>query len=295
MKKFASIALLAVALCTALTVALKPQRDAEARRSEARAEGRPYVAAPASTATTNKTEGSTKATADEPSGKKAEEIELPHYAPSRGGQLIRHTGYTVQYDADYKTPQWVAWELTAAEAEGTEPRGKHFMADPQVRGASAQDTDYKGSGYDRGHMAPAADMKWSSRAMEESFYLSNICPQNRNLNRGDWKDLEELTRHWALRYGAVSIAAGPIYETKSPKRIGANRVAVPDAFFKVLLVGYPENPKAYGFIFKNEAGSRPLSYYQLTVDEVERRTKMDFFPALPDNVEQRIEAQKPAL
>lgn len=91
------------------------------------------------------------------------------------------------------------------------------------------------------------------------------------------------------------MAAGPIYDTKKPKRIGANKVAVPDAFFKVLLVGYPDRPKAYGFIFKNEAGSRPLSYYQLTVDEVEQRTGMDFFPSVPDDVEQRIEAEKPAL
>lgn len=222
-------------------------------------------------------------------------VEIPHYTPSRGGQIIRHTGFTLSYDADYKTPQWVAWELTRSEAQGTEPRAKHFEPDPKVRGAKAYHKDYTGSGYDRGHIAPAGDMKWSSQAMEESFYLSNICPQNRNLNRGDWKDLEELERDWALRYGAVAITAGPIYKSSRPARIGANRVAVPDAFYKVLLVGYPSAPKAYGFVFRNEAGSRPLSSYQLTVDEVEQITGIDFFPLLPDDVENRIEAAKPSL
>ncbi len=222
-------------------------------------------------------------------------IEIPRYESSRGGQTIRHTGFTLSYDADYKTPQWVAWTLTRAMTLGTEKRSNKFCPDPSVRGAQAYTKDYTGSGYDRGHMAPAGDMKWSRQAMAESFYLSNVCPQNRNLNRGDWKDLEELTREWAAAYGSVSVAAGPIYATKYPARIGANKVAVPDAFFKVVLVGYPKNPKAYGFIFRNEAGSRPLSYYQLSVDEVERRTGMDFFSALPDKVEQRIEAETPAL
>lgn len=220
---------------------------------------------------------------------------LPEMTVSRGGQVIAHTGFTLCYDADRKTPYWVAWLLTADRVDGTAPRYNKFMPDPAVRGAQAYTSDYTKSGYDRGHMAPAADMKWSETAMRESFYLSNVCPQNRNLNRGDWNDLEELTRQWARRFGTVSITAGPIYYTDKPARIGANRVAVPNAFFKVLLIGYPDSPCAYGFVFPNVAGNRPLTAYQYTVDEVERITGMDFFPALPDDVERRIEAEKPAL
>lgn len=222
-------------------------------------------------------------------------VEIPKYESSRGGQTIYHIGYTVSYDADFKTPQWVAWQLTSEKANGSTPRYNKFKADPEVIGAKAYPKDYTNSGYDRGHMAPAGDMKWSEEAMRESFYMTNICPQNRNLNRGDWKDLEEQERYWAIRYGSVSIAAGPIYYTRSPQRIGANNVAVPDAFFKVLLVDYPKSPKAYGFIFKNTAGSHPLSYYQLTVDEVEEVTGMDFFSALPDPIENKIEAELPSL
>ena len=173
------------------------------------------------------------------------EIEIPIYESSRGGQVIRHTGYMLSYDADYKTPQWVAWTLTARQAQGTAPRYDKFQADPKVRGAKAYPSDYTRSGYDRGHMAPAGDMKWSETAMQESFYMTNV--------------------------------------------------AVPDAFFKVLLVNYPKSPKAYGFIFKNEAGNRPLTYYQLTVDEVEQQTGMDFFSSLPDKIENRIEKELPAV
>lgn len=224
-----------------------------------------------------------------------EGLEIPIYESSRGGQMIKHIGYTLSYDADFKTPQWVAWELTKAEVQGQEPRANRFLPDPDIRGAKAYHSDYINSGYDRGHIAPAGDMKWSKQAMKESFYMSNICPQNRNLNKGDWKDLEELERTWAEEYGSVFIAAGPIYTSNPPKRIGANKVAVPNAFFKVLLVGYPNSPKAYGFIFNNQAGSHPLSYYQLTVDEVEEQTGMDFFSSLPNEVENAIEANKPSL
>lgn len=257
------------------------------------------VTAPSSTQSTLTLTEETAAESPEATGVASNEefkgLEIPLYESSRGGQIISRTGFTLSYDADYKTPQWVAWELTDAEVEGTVARDKDFEPDPDVRGAKAYPKDYTNSGYDRGHMAPAADMKWSEQAMSESFYMSNVCPQNRNLNRGDWKDLEETAREWAQLYGRVWIAAGPIYSSKSPERIGTHKVAVPDAFFKVLLTDYPENPRAYGFVFKNEAGSRDLNYYLLTVDEVEELTHMDFFSALPDDVEDAIEKVKPAL
>ena len=134
-------------------------------------------------------------------------------------------------------------------------------------------------------------MKWSKQAMKESFYMSNICPQNPNLNRGDWNDLEEKSRQWAKKYGAVYIACGPIYDTKRPKRIGNNKVAVPHAFYKVILINDKKNPQAIGFIFPNSAGHKPLKKYMVTVDSVEKRTDIDFFPALPDEIENRIEAE----
>lgn len=231
-----------------------------------------------SSAATNKSNGS---------------LEIPIMQSSTGGQILKRKGYTLSYNADYKTPQWVAWELTKKETKGKEGRTDKFLPDPDVRGAKAYTNDYTKSGYDRGHMAPAADMKWSKQAMEESFYLSNICPQNPNLNRGDWNDLEEKSRQWAKKHGVIYVACGPIYDTKRPKRIGNNKVAVPDAFYKVVLINAKKNPQAIGFIFPNKAGHKPLKKYIVSVDSVEKRTNIDFFPALPDEIENRIEAELP--
>lgn len=218
-------------------------------------------------------------------------LEIPIMRSNIGGQILKRKGYTLSYNADYKTSQWVAWELTRKETKGKEGRTDKFLPDPDVLGAKAYTSDYTKSGYDRGHMAPAADMKWSRQAMEESFFMSNISPQNPNLNRGDWNDLEEKSRQWAKKYGAVYIACGPIYDTKRPKRIGNNKVAVPDAFYKVILINEKKNPKAIGFIFPNKAGHKPLKKYIVTVDSVEKRTNIDFFPTLPDEIENRIEAE----
>ncbi len=219
-----------------------------------------------------------------------ERIEIPTMNVERGGQLLQRTGYTLSYDADRKTPQWVAWELTREETQGTGERTNKFLADPDVRGAKAYHKDYTNSGYDRGHMAPAGDMKWDGQAMDESFYLSNICPQNGNLNKGDWNDLEEQCRKWAKQYGGVYITCGPIYEAKHPKRIGANKVAVPDAFFKVVLIYTDHRTQALGFLFPNRSGHQPLRKYLVSVDSVEKRTGMDFFSALPDEVEEKLES-----
>ena len=138
-------------------------------------------------------------------------------------------------------------------------------------------------------------MKWSKKAMEESFYMSNICPQNQKLNRDDWGDLEELCRSWARKYGTVYIACGPIYDKKQPKRIGEHRVAVPDRFFKVVLIYNRKSPIVMGFLFDNKAHHQALEKYMVSVDSVEKVTGMDFFSKLPDDVENRIEADIPAL
>ena len=217
-------------------------------------------------------------------------LEIPVLNSKSGGQIIKKKGFTLSYNADYKTPQWVAWELTKQETIGDEGRTNKFLPDPDVRGAKAYTSDYTNSGYDRGHMAPAGDMKWSKEAMEESFLLSNICPQNSNLNRGDWKDLEEKSREWAKKFGAIYIACGPIYDNPFPNRIGNNKVGIPDAFYKVVLLDYPKDPKAIGFIFKNESGHKSLQKYIVTIDSVEKRTNIDFFPALPDELEKKLEA-----
>ncbi len=217
-------------------------------------------------------------------------LEIPVLKAERPEQIIAHKGYTVSYNSDWCVPNWVAYELTREEVRGTVPRAVHFEPDPDVQGVCPTYCDYSRSSYTRGHMAPAGDMKWDTTAMRESFYLSNVCPQDHNLNDGDWKVLEEQARSWAYKYGSVYIACGPIM-SNNPEVIGRNNVAVPDAFYKVLLCKINGQWQALGFVFDNKPGHRQLHYYCRSIDEVENLTGIDFFPALDDEIENAIEAK----
>ena len=205
-------------------------------------------------------------------------------------QMLRRTGYIASYNKSTKLPNWVAWHLAPSRTEGPAKRsGVDFEADMDVPAPRAEDSDYYGSGYDRGHMCPAADNKFSVEAMRESFLFTNMCPQNGNLNRGDWNEMEMACRRWAEEYDGLYIVCGPILYKGRHKTIGKNKVTVPEAFFKVVL-RTGDNPKAIGFVYKNAGGNRPKGDYVNTVDEVERLTGIDFFPSLPDDVERRVEA-----
>lgn len=206
-------------------------------------------------------------------------------------QILKRTGYVASYNKTTLLPNWVAWHLTAERTEGSAKRsGVDFAEDTEVPEPRATDWDYYNSGYDRGHMCPAADNKWSKKAMEESFLFTNMCPQNGNLNRGDWNEMEMACRKWAKKYGDLYIVCGPILYKDKHKTIGKNKVVVPEAFFKVVL-RTGDDPQAIGFIYKNTSGNRPKDSYVNTVDEVERITGIDFFPSLPDDVEKKVEAE----
>ena len=207
-------------------------------------------------------------------------------------QILHRKGYTVSYNKDLKIPNWVAWELSPEKLVERESRTDKFLPDPDLPEDEAVTTnDYKGAGLDRGHMCPAGDNRWHWKAMQESFYMTNICPQDHNLNRGDWKELEEACRKWAQAEGKIYIVCGPILYKQKHRTIGKqHRVTVPEAFFKVILCTASTPPKAIGFIYKNASGNHPLDSYVNSVDEVERITGIDFFPALPDEVEDKVEA-----
>ena len=218
-------------------------------------------------------------------------LEIPVALKKHDEIILKRMAYTVSYNNKMKNPNWVAWELTRKETTGTHERTNKFVPDPDLSEPRVKTSDYTRTGYDRGHMAPAADMKWSLRAMEESFYMSNICPQHKNLNRGDWNDLEDACRAWAKKYGTVYIACGPIYDSAKPKRIGASKVAVPDRFFKVVLIYNRKDPMALGFVFSNIAKSQDLEKYRMSVDDIENITGYDFFSRVPDHIEDYIEAE----
>lgn len=185
----------------------------------------------------------------------------------------------------------MAYELTSKEAISKKSeRSNKFVPDPMVKGATATNEDYTRSGYDRGHMAPAGDMKWSAKAMRESFYLSNICPQKPDLNRGIWKELEEQARLWAKENGSLLIVTGPVI-TDDMRRLGKNRVGIPKTFYKVICTITNGKPEGVGFLFDNkDYGKTPLKSMMLPIDSVEKITGIDFFPALPDSIEKQMEA-----
>lgn len=219
------------------------------------------------------------------------DYEIPLCTAGQKEQRITHTGYRVSYNSDWHLPNWVAYQLTAEEVAGEEERSNKFLPDPQVKDDPVLTSDYTHSGYDRGHMAPAADMKWSPQAMRESFYMTNICPQNHSNNAGDWKDLEELGRDLAATYGNIYICCGPIVSDTSHTIGSARRIVVPNAFYKVLLRQKADNSwTAIGFVMPNAAGNRPLMTYMLPVDSVENIAGINFFHLLPDSIENTIES-----
>jgi endonuclease G len=144
---------------------------------------------------------------------------------------------------------------------------------------TATNEDYAKSGYDKGHLAPAGDMKWSDKAMQESFYLSNICPQDKGLNTGIWNSLEIQCRKWDARHGALLIVTGPVVKD-SLRRIGKHRVAIPDAFYKVVCIPSGDKPKGVGFLFENKNYSKTsIRSMAVSIDSVEKVTGLDFFPS----------------
>ena len=210
--------------------------------------------------------------------------------PAASGPVYTYTGFTIQYDEENETAAWVAYELTRSEVKGRVRRSDDYREDLKIKTGSSALEDYYKSGYDRGHLAPAGDMKWSEKAMSESFLLSNITPQHPDFNRGIWRDLEELVRKWALYNGSLLIASGPV-KGKSRKTIGKNMVQVPEYFFKVIIDCMPPDYKGIAFIIPNRKCSKTLKNYAVPIDDAEKFTGLDFFYQLPDRIENRLESE----
>lgn len=207
---------------------------------------------------------------------------------------LQRYAYKAWYSESMRIPLAVAWYLTGNHVSGKYKRGGvAFQPDEDVKGDPVTTFDYMQSGYSRGHMCPSGDNKWNQRAQEESFLMTNICPQNGKLNGGDWNDLEMLCRTWAKRYDRVYIVCGPILRGNNHKTIGRQRnrrITVPEAFYKVVM-RTGKNPAAIGFIYENNGSSQPMHQAVRTVDEIEKLTGFDFFSALEDHIENRIEAK----
>ena len=204
-------------------------------------------------------------------------------------RVVIHTEFSLSYNETHEQADWVAYELTKEETTKLHERTNKFIVDPKVNTITASNIDYKGSGYDRGHLAPASDMGWSSTSMKESFYYSNISPQMPSFNRGIWKKLEELVRTWAVENNNIYIVTGPVLKDEL-KSIGINKVSVPKYYYKVILDFSQPSIKGIGFIFPNLGSKESIKNYAVTIDSVEMFTGIDFFPLLQDKQENLIES-----
>ncbi|RYY96503.1 MAG: DNA/RNA non-specific endonuclease [Chitinophagaceae bacterium] len=224
-----------------------------------------------------------------PAAGSPERLEVP--TPLPGDELVAHEGYSLGYRNSAEQAAWVAYLLTAAEvASPNTRRSNNFRPDPAIPSGTADNRDYEGSGYDRGHLVPAEDLSYSPRSMSESFYYSNMSPQSPAFNRGVWRRLEELVRYWATAYDSIYVVSGPVLEP-GLRIIGPHHVAVPQRYYKVILQYSHGGAKAIGFLLNNEPSAATLKSFAVSVDSVEQVTGIDFFPQLPDETELELEGR----
>ena len=218
---------------------------------------------------------------------KAFDFAWPAYEASQA--IVERPYYTLRYSEEHEQALWVAYILYADSLKQTTfERKDDFREDSRIKTGSASLSDYKGSGYDRGHIAPAADFSYSEFALSQSFFMSNMSPQDPSFNRGVWKKLEDQVRTWAMKNDQVYVVTGPVLN-KTYKTIGSNKVSVPEYYYKIILDMRKPEIKAIAFLMKNEKSSAPLSSFVVTIDSVEQLTGLDFFPGISDELEDALE------
>lgn len=215
-----------------------------------------------------------------------------NYLPtSTTGVIIKHNGYQLSYNEQHEQAEWVAYSLDKKDIVYTHYKRPFFIADPKVKTKSSNWRSYKNSGYDKGHLCPAGDKRYSKKAHDETFYTSNISPQNHEFNSGIWNKLEQKTRYWAKKYNHLYIVTGGVLENNL-KTIGKDPVSVPNYFYKILLDFTEPEIKSIAFLLPHKNSTKPLYEFVVSIDEIEEKTGIDFFPALPDDLETKLETNK---
>ena len=212
-------------------------------------------------------------------------VGVPH---GMSDTLVSYGACDVHFNSTRGIANCTAYELVVNELNGIAERGNEFMADPGVKGCP-EPTDYAGSGMDRGHLVPAADLKWSADAMRQSFLLTNVAPMHKALNEGGWAKLEEKVREWTARDSALLVFTGPVV-SDGDTTLASGRVTVPSAYYKVIMAPCVRPVRAIAFIYPNGHSSGRLQQYAVSVDEVERRTGLNFFPFLPSEEQKSLES-----
>lgn len=208
---------------------------------------------------------------------------------STTGQIIHHDNYSLSYNEVHEQAEWVAYELKKTHLSNSNFKRPYFEIDRAVKTGAAHWRNYKQSGYDKGHLCPAGDRRFSKEAHDETFLTSNISPQDHKFNSGIWNTLEQKVRYWARKYDGVFVVTGGVLNGNL-NTIGHEDVSVPNQFYKVLIDTNSGKTKMIAFIMPHKDTRRPLYEFVVSVDEVEQLTGIDFFPELEDAVENKLEA-----
>jgi len=208
---------------------------------------------------------------------------------STTGQIVHHNGYSLSYSETHEQAEWVAYELKKSHLSSTNHKRPYFEIDKTVKTGAASWRNYKNSGFDRGHLCPAADRRYSKEAHDETFLTSNISPQKHQFNAGIWNTLEQKVRYWARKYDGIFVVTGGVLKG-SMETIGTEDVAVPNQFYKVLIDNNTGKTKIIAFLMPHENSNKPLYEFVVSVDALEALTGIDFFPELEDAIEDELEA-----
>ncbi len=222
----------------------------------------------------------------------AAKTEIPEsFLPSSTtGAVVDHQHYKLSYSEPFEQAEWVAYMLKKDHLTYDDRKRPYFIEDPKVPTKSADWRNYKGSGYDRGHLCPAGDRRFSEQAYNETFYTSNISPQDRDFNAGVWNRLEMQVRQWAKKHNELFVVTGGVLEN-GLQAIGQEDVDVPRYYYKIVARGNSGNLKITAFLLEGKESTKALSEFVVSVDEIEKRTGIDFFEKLPDEVEADLESK----
>ncbi|OUR99375.1 endonuclease [Flavobacteriales bacterium 33_180_T64] len=208
---------------------------------------------------------------------------------STTNQIVHHEGYSLSYSETHEQAEWVAYELKKAHLSKSNFKRPYFEIDKSVKTGAAHWRNYKKSGYDRGHLCPAGDRKYSQEAHDETFLTSNISPQEHQFNSGIWNSLEQKVRYWAHKYDGVFVVTGGVLKGNM-KTIGEEKVSVPNQFYKILIDNNAGQTKMIAFLMPHENSNQSLYKFVVSVDEIEVLTGINFFSELEDSIENRLEA-----
>ncbi len=223
-------------------------------------------------------------------GKHVKQETNAYFLPSNTtGQVVHHDGYSLSYSEEHEQPEWVAYELKKAHLSNINHKRPYFEIDEAVKTGAAHWRNYKNSGYDRGHLCPAGDRRYSKQAHDETFLTSNISPQEHQFNSGIWNTLEQKVRYWASKYDGVFVVTGGVLKD-GLETIGEEQVSVPNQFYKILIDANNGNPKMIAFLMPHKDSKKPLYEFVVSVDSIEKITGIDFFPQLEDSIENKLEA-----